>query len=174
MTADPHHDADLLAAFCRGDAAAFEALYDRHHGFVLRVARRFCGDDDEALDVLQETFAWLCRKAPGLRLRHRLTTLLYPVTRHLAADRRRKRARGPQPAGGPGDLEQPTVELQVDGDLGDWLVGLGPLQQEVLALRYADDLSLEEIAAALAVPLGTAKSRLHNALAQLRERLGDS
>ncbi|MEZ6038114.1 MAG: sigma-70 family RNA polymerase sigma factor [Planctomycetota bacterium] len=160
----------MLAAFCRGDAAAFEALYDRHHGFVLRVARRFCGDDDEALDVLQETFAWLVRKAPGLQLRHRLTTLLYPVAKHLAADRRRKRARGPQPAGATRDLVEPAVEVRVEGDLRDWFVDLGPLQQEILALRFADDLSLDEIAAALDIPVGTAKSRLHNALTQLRDR----
>ena len=179
VTAAPPSDADLLAAlgggdvhgavaFGRGDAAAFETLYERHPGFVLRVARRFCGDDDEALDVLQETFAWLCRKAPDLRLRHRLSTLLYPVAKHLAADRRKQRARGPQPAGGTADLDEPAVELPLGDDVRDWFVGLGPLQQEILALRFADDLSLDEIAATLAIPLGTAKSRLHTALTHLR------
>lgn len=177
LTADSRTDAELLAAFCRGDADAFEVLYLRHRAFVLRVARRFAPDDDEALDVLQEAFAWLIRKAPGLRLRHRLTTLLYPVAKHLGADRRRKRARGPRAlddvALGADAADEPAVEMHFGEDVRDWFAGLGPLQQEVLALRFADELSLEEIAAALGVPLGTAKSRLHHALQQLRERLGD-
>jgi RNA polymerase sigma-70 factor (ECF subfamily) len=51
------------------------------------------------------------------------------------------------------------------------LASLSPERREVLTLRFVDDLSLAEIAAALDVPLGTVKSRLHLALKQLREDL---
>ena len=45
-------------------------------------------------------------------------------------------------------------------------------QQEVVMLRFADDLDLDEIAQTLDIPLGTVKSRLHNAIAALRETAG--
>ncbi|MEI8195402.1 MAG: sigma factor-like helix-turn-helix DNA-binding protein, partial [Phycisphaerae bacterium] len=48
------------------------------------------------------------------------------------------------------------------------LAVLPSAQREVVLMRFVDDLSLEEIAAALAIPLGTVKSRLHQALAVLR------
>lgn len=165
---DERTDGELLAAFGRGDAAAFEVLYRRHRAFVHRVAARFCGDADDALDVVQETFAYLIRKAPALRLRHRLTTLLYPVAKHLAADLRRRRARAPGPL--PEDAE-PAVLPGFPDEVRELFSGLGPLQQEVLGLRFADEMSLEEIAVALDVPLGTVKSRLHHAMRQLREKL---
>ena len=164
-------DADLLRAFARGDAAAFQTLYERHRAFVLRVALRFGGrDPNDAHDVLQDTFTWLIRKAPEIELQHRLSTLLYPVARHLAADRRRRTARQPVPLEA---VDEPTADLAGDDEgLRDWLGGLSPNHQEVVGLRYEDGLSLEEIAAALEVPLGTVKSRLHHALRILRARHG--
>ncbi len=165
-------DRALLDAFRRGDGDAFRQLYERHRAFVLRVAMRFGGADNElALDVLQETFAWLARRAPDLELRHRLSTLLYPVARHLVRDHRVRRERYPDGDGDPDALPSPEPPPGFGDDLRDWFQGLGPLQQEILGLRFADELSLEEIAAALDIPVGTAKSRLHNALRQLREKL---
>ncbi|HLF12027.1 MAG TPA: sigma-70 family RNA polymerase sigma factor, partial [Gammaproteobacteria bacterium] len=60
----------------------------------------------------------------------------------------------------------PTVEVE---PLDAVLAGLSAERREVLTLRFVDDLSLEEIAAALEIPLGTVKSRLHLAIRQLRE-----
>jgi RNA polymerase sigma-70 factor (ECF subfamily) len=48
---------------------------------------------------------------------------------------------------------------------------LPPAQREVVLLRFVDDFSLPQIAAALAIPVGTVKSRLHHALEALRERI---
>lgn len=168
MTADARSDGELIAAFARGDAAAFEVLYLRHRDWVAGVARRFCGDEGDALDAMQEAFLYLIRRAPQLDLRHRLTTFLYPVVKHLAADRRRLRSRGPAPLD---RADEPFEQPGLPGDVREWFVGLGPLQQEVLTLRYADGLDLGEIAIALDVPVGTVKSRLHNAMRQLRENL---
>ncbi|MGE3175721.1 MAG: RNA polymerase sigma factor [Planctomycetota bacterium] len=167
MERDPRTDPQLLAAFARGDGPAFEELYRRHRDWALRAAVRFTGDDDEALDVLQEAFLYLVRAAPELQLRHRLTTLLYPVIKHLARDRWRRRQKAPAPLT---QADEPVELPGLPGDVRDWFRGLGPLQQEILTLRFADELSLDEIAAALELPLGTVKSRLHNALRQLREK----
>ena len=54
------------------------------------------------------------------------------------------------------------------GELMTVLAGLSEEQREVLLLRFADGLSLAEIAEAMKIPLGTVKSRLHNALGSLR------
>src|SRR5205823_804743 len=88
---DPRTDAALVDALNRGDASAFDALYYRHRDWVVRLARRFTGSDDEALDVLQETFAYLFRKFPGFMLTAKMTTFLYPVVRNLSIAARRKR-----------------------------------------------------------------------------------
>jgi DNA-directed RNA polymerase specialized sigma24 family protein len=72
-----------------------------------------------------------------------------------------QRANG-EPAG-PGD---PALRAALDG--------LAPDFREAVALRFFADLSLESIAAAQDVPLGTVKSRLHGALARLRQALAES
>ena len=168
---------DELVAICNvGDALdaarAFEALYRRHRDFVLRVARRFTHDRELALDVLQETFAYLLGKFPpaggGLVLTARLQTLLYPAAKNAAITAVRKARR----YSGAGDaaLDELPAEPPADAELIDAaLAALPPERREVLTLRFVDDLSLAEIAAALDVPLGTVKSRLHTALKELRE-----
>jgi RNA polymerase sigma-70 factor (ECF subfamily) len=173
---DRRSDEELVAACNVGDAesaaAAFEALYSRHRNFVLRVARRFTGDRDLALDALQETFTYLLRKFPpggtGLHLTAKLETLLYPVAKSSAITARRKAAR----LSGIGDaeLEELPAPPEVETDALDAALSrLSPERREVLTLRFVDDLSLAEIAAALQVPLGTVKSRLHLAIKDLRE-----
>ncbi|MEX1016591.1 MAG: sigma-70 family RNA polymerase sigma factor [Phycisphaeraceae bacterium] len=167
---DLRSDAQLVDAANTGDAAAFESLYRRHRDWVARLAYRFTADHDGALDVTQETFLYLLRKFPGLQLRGRLTTLLYPAVKHLARDWRRKRDR--QAAGGdaleavpshaPADAEDGRDELDAVLD------HLSEAHREVLLMRYIDDMSLDEIATALALPLGTVKSRLHHAVAAAR------
>jgi RNA polymerase sigma-70 factor (ECF subfamily) len=56
-------------------------------------------------------------------------------------------------------------------DLDRALRALTPLHREVVLLRFSDDLSLQQIAEALEIPLGTAKSRLHHAVAAIRQQL---
>jgi RNA polymerase sigma-70 factor (ECF subfamily) len=173
VAADPDSDQDLLDRFVRGEAAAFERLYQRYRPFVMRIAQRFGSrDPDDALDVLQEAFAWLIQKAPTLRLEHRLSTLLYPVTRHLARDRRVRRERAPAELSRPEQVAAGAPPVAAGEDLEALLGGLSPLHREVVLLRFAEDLSLDEIAAALEVPLGTVKSRLHHAIQKLRARAG--
>jgi RNA polymerase sigma-70 factor, ECF subfamily len=173
---DRRSDEELVDVCNAGDAdsaaSAFEALYRRHRDFVLRVARRFAGDRELALDALQDTFAYLLRKFPpagdGLHLTAKLETLLYPVAKNSAITARRKVAR----LSGAGDAELEELlaapESQSDS-LDAALARLSPERREVLTLRFVDDLSLAEIASALQVPLGTVKSRLHLAIKDLRE-----
>src|SRR3954463_4610126 len=90
---DSRTDLQLVAALNHGDASAFDALYYRHRDWVARLAVRFTQNHDDAMDVVQETFAYLVRKFPGFRLTASLTTFLYPAVKHLALAARRKRIR---------------------------------------------------------------------------------
>lgn len=165
-------DAELLSLAGRGDAAAFEALYLRHRDFVHRVAWRFCRDESEALDVLQDVFAGLLRRAPRIRLTGRLTTYLYPAVRNAVATRRRK----DRPLKFGEVPERPEVGERIPVDLHPELraalESLSEPHREVLLMRAVDGLSMEEIGAALGIPSGTVKSRLHHAVQSLREREG--
>jgi RNA polymerase sigma-70 factor (ECF subfamily) len=173
---DPRSDHQLVEAANRGDADAFEALYLRYRDWTYRLAYRFTGNADDALDVLQDAFAYLLNKFPGFRLTARITTLLYPAVKHLALTQRRRQP-GPlvhdEPLGDDDLLDSipaapPSPPNHDTEALHAVLKTLPTPQREVLLMRFLDDMSLDEIATALDVPVGTVKSRLHHALAALR------
>ncbi len=165
-------DTQLIAALNAGEAEAFEVLYFRHRDWVVNLAHRFTGSEDLALDVMQETFLYFVRKFPGFRLTANLKTFLYPAVKNLAIAARRKAARVQST-----EVEQQVIEQTpapeslaiANTDLAVALANLSPEHREVLMLRFVDDLPLAEIAEAAEVPLGTVKSRLHNALESLRQ-----
>jgi RNA polymerase sigma-70 factor (ECF subfamily) len=163
---DPRTDAELARALRGGDASAFEAFYDRYHEWVVALAFRFTAHREDALDVLQETFAYLFRRSRDFELRSQMKTFLYPVVKHLSIARRQA-ARRQAPLDPKMDPAAPADRsAAIDG----LLVGLSEVHQEVVLMRFVDGLDLQAIAEALEVPLGTVKSRLHTALDLLRGR----
>jgi RNA polymerase sigma-70 factor (ECF subfamily) len=163
-TLDRRTDQQLITAINDGDEAAFAALYERHKQWVVNLAYRVGGDRDAALDVLQDTFSYLLSKIP-IQLTAKLTTFLYPAVRHRAMELRRKR----RPGVGEAYLADVACDDPKLDELRELIRRLPEGQQEVVVLRFVDDLSLEEIGEALSIPLGTVKSRLHNAIAALRK-----
>lgn len=161
-------DLDLVARANRGDADAFEALYRRHRDWVLGVARRYTTSPDDALDILQDTFAYFFAKFPGFELTAALRSFLFPVVKHVALSRKRKLRAHADLASVPEQLlgVRPTEPSEIDTLLAD----LPETHRDVVWLRFADDMSLKDIAVALDIPLGTVKSRLHNGLEMVRER----
>lgn len=119
--------------------------------------------------MLQETFAYVVKKLPDLKLSAQMRTFLYPAIKHLALARRRasRRHRSLEEAEEPSRPNAPSEGHQ-RAALADRIATLPEAQREVLWLRFADGLDLQEIAATLNVPLGTVKSRLHHALEKLR------
>jgi len=169
--ADALSDQELIAAINGGDAAAFEVLYFRYRDWVAALAFRFTGNNDAALDVLQETFLYVLRKFPGFRLTANFKTFLYPAVRNLSIAARRKAERYQASQADLKQLENmpgPTAPEPAAGDLDTVLGELPEEQREVVLLRFVEGLSLGEIAEAMGIPLGTVKSRLHNALQTLR------
>ena len=164
-------DPELIAAINGGDAAAFEVLYFRYRDWVVALAFRFTGDNDAALDVLQETFLYVLRKFPGFKLTANFKTFLYPAVRNLSIAARRKAERYQASEEDLKQLENTPGQLVAEAAPGDLEIVLGELpeeQREVVLLRFLEGLSLGEIAEAMEIPLGTVKSRLHNALQTLR------
>lgn len=163
---DPRTDEELIGAAQTGDVDAFEVLYRRYRDWVMRLALRRTRTQDEALDVLQDTFEYVLRKLPDLELRAQFSSFLYPVVCNLARMVGRRRRRSMKAL----DFDPPAQASEEPGaDLADALGGLPAHQRDVVLLRFVDGRSLQEIAELLAVPLGTVKSRLHKALAALRE-----
>jgi RNA polymerase sigma-70 factor, ECF subfamily len=166
---DARTDQQLIAAINHGDAAGFEVLYFRHRDWVVSLAHRFTGNEDVALDVMQETFIYFLKKFPGFRLTANLKTFLYPAVKNLAISARRKAARYQSSGTEQNSLgEIPTHDPPPD-ELSAVLANLSDEHREVLLLRFVDGLSLGEISTAMEIPLGTVKSRLHNALETLRQ-----
>jgi RNA polymerase sigma-70 factor, ECF subfamily len=168
--ADARTDQQLVEAANRGDASAMETLYLRHREWVLSLALRFTHDHEAALDVMQETFVYLLGKFPGLVLRARLTTLLYPAVKNIALARRRRKRAGELDIDPASTDAGPTVDPDAArSDLSAAVSQLPEAQREVLLMRVLDSMSLSEVSVALGIPEGTVKSRLHHALAALRE-----
>lgn len=178
MAQDLRSDRALISAINAGPPGAeeaFEALYLRHRAWCARVARRMTPDEAEAMDLVQEAFLTLLEQFPGYEPRGEVTSFLYAVMRHraLTAGRRRGRERRarvglqlrlartdePRTPDEPPDTQR--VRAAIDR--------LPPPQREALLMRIVDGMSVAEVAAALDVPEGTVKSRLHHALAALRK-----
>lgn len=158
--------------------AAFGSLFARHKDYAMRIALRFTGDHESAADAVQEAFIYLMKKITGrggLVLTAKLTTYLYPIIKNVALTVKRKDRRpalrllasdGTDPAAR--ETEDRSGEAPAGAMLSVIVRTLPEHQQEVLILRFVDDMSMEEIAAALSIPVGTVKSRLHLAIKVLR------
>ena len=140
------------------------------------MAQRFGADRQAAVDMLQETFIYLLKKFPpageGLVLTAQLWSLLYPVAKNLSLSSLRQRARiDDSEEFDPDRLPAPGAPDPAERDparLSAAVARLSAERREVL-LRFVDDMSLQDIADTLSIPLGTVKSRLHLAVRELRE-----
>jgi RNA polymerase sigma-70 factor (ECF subfamily) len=155
-----------------GDHDAFASLIDVHLARLDAAARLILRDPELARDAVQEALIRAWRDLPGLRDPDRFEAWLHRLTVNACLDlvRRRKR-RVIEVALTP--IDQPATH-DVAGALADRqlldqaLAGLAPSHRAVVALHYLLGMPLPEVAASLQIPLGTAKSRLHYALAAMR------
>lgn len=167
--ADNRTDLELIDAINDGDDKAFEFLYFRYRDWVTNLAFRFTGHHDDALDVMQETFAYFIRKFPGFVLTAQMTTFLYPAVRNLSIAARKKRQRATSSEEN-FDLfaESEATESLHRDEFSEMLRSLSDAHREILLMRFVDDMTQPEIAEALDLPLGTVKSRLHHAVQAVR------
>jgi RNA polymerase sigma-70 factor, ECF subfamily len=168
---------NLVSQAKQGDRNAFGELVLRHYENVLRVVYRFCGDAQIAQDAAQEAFirAWV--KLPGFQPRAPFRSWLYRIAVNTALDILRQK---PQVSienseeiwvmaeKGPGP-EAAYIEKEQLDFLQSAVRALPDAARAVLVLREYGELTYDEIASVLEIPLGTVMSRLNYARNRLRE-----
>ena len=169
-------DAALVGRSVAGDAAAFEALVLRYEGLLFGVALRMLGDYDEARDATQAAFIKAYRKLRSFDPRYRFFSWIYRILLNeclnAQRDRRLHEPIAPElPAvGTPLDhLESSERRHRVQ----QALLTLPADYRQVVVLRHFAELSYDDIAATLGIPVKTVKSRLYTARQRLIELLLD-
>src|SRR4051812_34273599 len=180
-------DTDLISRAAEGDAAAFQALVERHRAMVYRVAYQFAGNHHDAEDIAQDVFIKVFRSLDRFRHDAQLTSWLYRIVMNACIDHRRRSA----PAGWAPFTEDTELRMQntpeegpnpeeraYGGQVGEAveaeIAKLPPGQRLVFTMRHHEGLKLCEIAAALDLAEGTVKRQLHAAVHRLRAALNHS
>jgi RNA polymerase sigma-70 factor (ECF subfamily) len=177
MTTAEDSDETLMAAFARGDGAAFDALYRRHEMRIWRYLFRHLGERAAAEDSMQDVWFAVAREAGNYRPTARFTTWLFTLAHNRMVDA--FRARRPQadpkvleelPDAGAGPLAL-TLARDQRTALARMLEQLPAEQREAFLLQAEAELPVEEIAGIMGSSFETTKSRLRYARAKLRELL---
>jgi RNA polymerase sigma-70 factor (ECF subfamily) len=162
----------LVERASQGDHDAFGALVTASLARLEQAARLILRDPELARDAVQEAMVSAWRNLPGLRDPDRFDAWLHRLTiRSCLNLGRRKRRRVIEDEMTPRDdvAIADASALVADRDLIERaLDALEPEQRAVIVLRYLLELTVPEAAEVLGIPLGTAKSRLHRALSQMR------
>ena len=161
--------ATTLDSAAMTDTASFDAFYRQERGPLFRAVALTLGDADLAADAVDEAMARAYQRWSAVSRYDNASGWVYRVALNWAISHLRRRRRRTAPL-----LQGQTGEPQLpDPVLAAAVRSLPVAQRSVVVLRFHLDWSLEDIAIALTVPVGTVKSRLHRALGSLRETLGD-
>ncbi len=186
----PTEEATWVAQALAGDSRGFEALMRRYHAPLRRLLRAILRDEEDAQDLLQETFLrayrflhrfdpsrpfgpWLLRIGTNLarnQLRHRASRREVPLNVKQADDREAT-FEGRWLADGT-TLERVEYSLLLE-QTRSAMAALPEEQRVVLEMRLLGEMSYREIAAALGIPIGTVMSRLNRGRHQLQVALGE-
>lgn len=182
-------DEELILAFQSGNEEAYTVLVRRYKDPLMNYIYRFVGDYDECADILQDTFVRLYRKKHLYKSVAKFSTWLYTIAGNLARSELRRRSRKglfsifqSKEKGEEFELPLPSADplpdQTTDGSLKAMriqqaLATLPDSFREAVILRDIQDLSYEEIAAILGLPIGTVKSRINRGRSQLQELLKD-
>ncbi|MFO0632324.1 MAG: sigma-70 family RNA polymerase sigma factor [Nannocystaceae bacterium] len=172
-------DAELLTAWGAGDRAAGERLFARYFEAVVRFFQNKVGRDHD--DLIQQTFLGCLEARTGFRADGSFRAFLFGIAHNVLGKYLRGRYREPQA------LDFAHVSMAELGDSPSMIVAqdqrqklmLGALRripldhQVALELHYWEGMTAQEIGEALALPLGTAKTRLRRAKALLAAELSD-
>lgn len=170
----------------RKDFDAFGRIVDAYQNRVFGFVRRMVGDADDAADVTQEVFVRAFQAFDRFDGRSSLRTWLFRIAHNLCIDRARRLDRAPAAsaidAGSEDDVAMEIPDARWDPEsviLSEELMGvvestiaaMSDKLRSVLILHDREDMAYEEIAGALDLPVGTVKSRLFLARAQLQQAL---
>lgn len=177
-TVAQHQTANVVDDIDSNHADWVRAVLQQYEGPLTRYAVRLTGDLDRARDVVQDTFVRLCAEDPA-RLNGRLAEWLFTVCRHRALDVQRKECRmtslneialescASRELSPAGAMEQRENVRQVLRLLGS----LPQNQQEVMRLKFQNDLSYQEISHVTKLSVSNVGFLIHTAIKTLRRRL---
>lgn len=173
-----YEDPAYLARLRSGEEAAFERMVREHIDKLYAYALRMLGNTSEAADAVQEGLLDARRGLANFRGESRLTTWLHRIVhrRCLGAVARRKPTTEISElsdvlADGRSDIVAPLERETTASILHEALESLPKPQQEALNLCYFSDMSYEEIAVTMSIPIGTVRTHIHRGKAALRHIL---
>lgn len=168
-------DKRLVALVVEGDRMAFEYLFDRYRDAIRRLFVQRTGNDDDADDLLQETFIKVYMNIHRYSAEYTFGQWIYTIARNTFIDFVRKRQDdlsiddrfSTPPASSAPTPEERVINIQQRTQLEAYMEQMPADYRRLVELRFFEELSYEEIAGKLSIPLGTVKTRIHRA----RERL---
>ena len=183
---DATEAAAVLARARQGDSDAFRALVETHGRSVFRLAFRMTGNEQDAEDVVQESFLRAYRQLGRFESRANFGTWLYRIASNCSVDlMRSKQARHDQVRGDSldqdGAAELPAVDqpgpermaesAEIDRRVQHALQELSPLERAAFTLRHYEGRSIDEISATLGLGTSAAKHSVFRAVKKLRVAL---
>lgn len=165
---------DLVTAARRGDRDAFAELVDLESREAIGLSLSILRCQPDAEDAAQEAFVRAWRRLPALRDADLWGGWFRRLTVTSAIDYYRRRRNGhlvPFNGQEPPPLPDAQHSLAARDETWRLISRLDAKDQMLLVLRFGHDLELPQVAEALGIPVGTAKSRLHRTLARLRAEL---
>lgn len=169
----------LIDRSAAGDQEAFRQLVLRYHRLVINVAYRALGELALAEDVAQDVFIKVYKALPGYRHDKPFKHWLHRVAGNAVTDALRRRrpvvsldGMEQPPASRDGDPQDISARHDMQRAVRHAIASLPSHYRDTIALQAFGELSYDEIAKTLDIPLGTVMSRLNGAKKLLRERLG--
>lgn len=172
---------DLVSACQNGDEMAFRRLVKKTQENVYNLAYHMLGSAQEAEDMTQEVYLRVWRGLPDFRGEAKFTTWLYSITTNACLNRRRHLGRRlyviddedvlEDAMAEYGDPAEATTRREEKAVLWKTVKYLPPKYRTVIDLFYQKQLSYQEIAELLSIPLGTVKGHLNRARKALAKRL---
>jgi RNA polymerase sigma-70 factor (ECF subfamily) len=168
-------DASIVGRMARGDRQALAEFYARYRLSLYRYLLQLTPDHGLAEELLQDTLVAAWKSSPTFAGRARVQTWLFGIARRQAHNTLRRRglpladvtALAELPVSDP-DPEATALARASHAELTMAFNRLSPVHREVLLLAFVEELSYQESAEVLCVPVGTVKSRLSNAKQALR------
>jgi RNA polymerase sigma-70 factor (ECF subfamily) len=171
-------ETDLIQQAQAGDTWAFGELVRHHYSPVVNVAYRICGEMTLAEDMAQETFLRAWTNLNSFRITGSMKNWLYRIAINATLDVLRRKSDLPMDDEVVQMIQDPTpdpetslVQKERAENIQEMLRALPLATRNVLVLREYGELSYQEIAAILDIPIGTVMSRLNSARTRLRELL---
>lgn len=174
-------EVQLIQAAVKGDSSAFGALYDRYHPMIYRFVMIKVGRREEAEDITHQVFLSAWQNVRTYRHRgYPFSSWLYRIARNQVIDHYRARkvdvslekAEAESFASAVDHAADLSTKLQIE-KVRSAVVRLKPDYQDVIILRFVEDLSLKEAANMLGKSEGAVKLAQHRAIRELKKMLGD-